>query len=257
MSDLEQKELPKLEEWQANNLRLTAFLSPSAQIGEQDWWQTLLGELPDNKSSQPKTGIQQEEGSFKDGQVEGKLILIVQPTRVDWQLVPSDFNGSEIPTIGSFLDSVNSFLALMLRWLKDSPPIQRLAFGSSILQFVNSSQEGYKCISGYLPFDLDEDSSDFFYQINRPRQSTSVELPDLKINRLSRWGIQLLVNIAFSLNKPAPQRTTKPAQVTIALDLDINTAENILDELPSEQLSQIFKELVELGKEIAEKGDIK
>jgi hypothetical protein len=253
MSNLEAKKTSNLEQWQASNLRLTAFLSPSAQISDQNWWQMLLGELPDNKISQPKTGIQQEEGSFKDDRIEGKLILTVQPTRVDWQLVPPALNSSGFTITGSFIDSINSFKSLMLRWLEESPPTQRIAFGASIIQFVNSSQEGYKLLSNYLPFDLDEDSSDFLYQINRPRKSTFVEFLDLKINRLSRWGVNVITNFEFSSVGFIP----KPPQVNIGLDLDINTTEEVVNELPSEQLHKIFEELVELAEEIAYKGDIK
>jgi hypothetical protein len=256
MSNLETKKRPDIAEWQAESLRLTAFLSPSAQIHEQDWWKALTGELSDRKTSEPRTGIQQEEGRFKDDKVDGKLFLMIQPTRIDWQLVPLDSPELGFPTMGSFLDSVDSFLALMLRWLETAPPIQRLAFGASLFQLVNNSQEGYKRLSTYLHFNLDEDSSDFFYQINRPRKSSSIRTSDLTINRLSKWSISLLASLAFSPNQLA-QYIVKPAQFAVRLELDINTAGDFSDELPSEQLPQIFRELVELGQEIVTEGDVK
>jgi hypothetical protein len=256
MSDLETKERPDPAEWQAESLRLTAFLSPSAQIGEQHWWKTLIGEFPDSKISQPRTGIEQEEGRFKDDKVEGKLVLMIQPTRIDWQLVPLDIPDSGFSITGSFLNSLDSFLSLMLRWLEKAPPIQRLAFGAGLFQMVNSSQEGYKRISNYLPFKVDEDSSDFLYQINRPRKSTNAEISNLTINRLSRWNLSLLASFVFSPSQPTPY-ITNLAQIAVRLDLDINTTADFSIELPSEQLPSIFRELIELGREITSEGDVK
>ncbi|HEY9669793.1 MAG TPA: hypothetical protein V6C91_23475 [Coleofasciculaceae cyanobacterium] len=256
MSDLETKERPHPAEWQAESLRLTAFLSPSAQIGEQDWWKTLIGELPDSRLSQPRTGIQQEEGTFKDDRVEGKLILTIQPTRIDWQLVPPDIPDTVFSTTGSLLDSLDSFLSLMLRWLENAPQVQRLAFGASLLQIVNDYKEGSKRLSVYLPFNVEEDSSDLFYQINRPRKSNSADIPNLMINRLSKWNVVLLASIVVSSSQPA-QYISQPAQLAVRLELDINTAADFSTALPAEQLPQIFQELVELGREITREGDIK
>jgi hypothetical protein len=243
--------------WQVESFRLTAFLSPSAQIVEQEWWKLLTKELPDRKTSEPRTGLQQEEGRFKDEKVEGNLVLTIQSNRVDWQLVPSlDVSGSDFPTIGLFLESLESFSALMLHWIVIAPPIQRLAFGVVLNKPVSSSKEGYKWISWYLPFNLDEDASDFAYQINRPRKSVSAGVPNLSINRLSKWSVGLFAGFAFDPSK-AEQYITKPPKFSVRLELDINTTPDFSVELKSEELPQVFQELVDLGKEIAAKGDIK
>jgi hypothetical protein len=47
------------------------------------------------------------------------------------------------------------------------------------------------------------------------------------------------------------------AQIAVRLDLDINTTADFSSELPSEQLPKIFRELIELGREIAREGDVK
>lgn len=258
MSEFEAKQHhPDSVYWQAESFRLTAFLGPSAQFAEQDWWKALISEVPDRRTSEPRTGLQQEEGKFKDENIEGKLVLTIQPTRVDWQLVPLlNVFDSGFHTIGSLADSLTSFLTLMLRWIEIAPPIQRLAFGAVLNKPVNSSKEGHNWISSYLPFELDEDSSDFLYQINRPRKSASTGISDLLINRLSKWSVSLLTSFAFELNKPE-QYIARPHQFFVSLELDINTAPDFSVELTSEQLPQVLQELVELGKEIATKGDIK
>jgi len=241
-------------DWKAQNLRLTAFLSPSAQVGEQDWWTMLTGDIPDSKVFQPKTGIQKQEGKFKNEKVDGQLVLTVQPSRIDWQLIPLDVPDSGFPEIGLFTESVESFSELIMQWLQNAPSLQRLAFGAILHQSTASSQEGYEKLSEYLAFDLDNDSSEFLYQINRPRKSQNLNL-DLIINRLSKWSVNLLAG--FILSPEMRRYSLRPAEFALSLELDINTSADFSGELHPEKLSEIFQELVNLGQEIANKGDIK
>jgi hypothetical protein len=60
----------------------------------------------------------------------------------------------------------------------------------------------------------------------------------------------------FSPSQPTPY-ITNLAQIAVRLDLDINTTADFSSELPSEQLPKIFRELIELGREIAREGDVK
>ena len=167
-----------------------------------------------------------------------------------------DISGSGFPAIGMLTESVDLFLKSMLKWLETAPPIQRLAFGAVLIKPVNSSKEGYEQVSSYLPFDLDEHSSDFLYQINRPRKSACVETFDLSINRLSKWSVSLLASFAFDPSKQE-QYITRPPRFSIRLELDVNTTPDFSEEVSSENLPHVFRELVELGKEIASEGDIK
>jgi hypothetical protein len=142
-----------------------------------------------------------------------------------------------------------------VQWFQNAPSIQRLAFGAILNQSTASSQEGYEKLSKYLTFDLDKDSSEFLYQINRPRKSQNLNL-DLIINRLSKWSVNLLAGFILSPNDMR-QYSLKPAEFALSLELDINTAADFSGELQPEKLSEIFQELVNLGQEIANKGDIK
>lgn len=236
-------------------MRLTAFPSPSAQIDKPNWWEHTVGEAPEKRVSRLKRGGQQEEGPFEGG----KLILNIQPTRIDWLFTVTkdkEEDVEEIPTIGSFTKSLNPFLQLMLKWLSISPPLQRLAFGAILLQPVDDLETGYRLIATYLPFvQLDsEGSSDFFYQINRPRNSMS-GITGLEVNRLSKWSITRWQTSDLSL----PAMTYFPGKPYFAccLELDINTAVDFSDELIGEQLPRVFQELVNLGLEIAREGDTK
>jgi hypothetical protein len=92
-------------------------------------------------------------------------------------------------TIGSIQDGLDSFLELMSRWFKISPPLRRLAFGAILALPVDDRKSGYELIGNYLAnVKLDPiGSSDFLYQINRLRNSQLIS--DLEINRLSKWSV--------------------------------------------------------------------
>lgn len=247
---------PPLSTWQAINLRLTAFPSPAAQFAEPTWWSDLIGNAPEKRISKPKRLEQQEEGPFEGG----NLILSVQPSRIDWVLttLKEQERGQELSVIGSFPVALDKYLKLVVSWLSSRmcPPLERLAFGAILLQPVEDRTTGYRQLSTYVhSVDLDpEGTSDFFYQINRPRESRS-GIPGLRINRLSKWSRAGLQDIEVTL-APVPRQTAGPVRFACHLELDINTAHEFRNELPQEQLSQIFQELVDLGKEIASKGDI-
>jgi hypothetical protein len=55
-----------------------------------------------------------------------------------------------------------------------------------------------------------------------------------------------------------PQSISYPTSEIYAcrLELDINTPQSFQNELPYDQLNNIFQELVDLGREIATEGDI-
>ena len=131
------------------------------------------------------------------------------------------------------------------------------AFGAVLLRPVENRQAGYQQIAAYLPHvQLDpEGASDFLYQINRPRNSNS-GIPDLRINRLSKWSIAASMESTFSFGSTSAAHFPGPRHFACRLELDINTVPDFRDELAREQLPQIFQELVDLGKEIAKAGDI-
>jgi len=162
-------------------------------------------------------------------------------------------------TIGPVREALDIFSPLMRRWfeLESCPPVQRLAFGAILRQPVNDQQSGYRQISAYLPFvKLDaENSSDFSYQINRPRVSTS-GFAELKINRLSKWSVVAGQSIQFAVGLTSARYLPGRAYFACHLEVDINTAAEFQGELPRDQLPQIFQELVDLGIEIAREGDI-
>jgi hypothetical protein len=242
--------------WQVENLRLTAFPSPSTPFDLQaNWWTDLTGEQPENTEHRARQGILKQEGWYQDN----LLVLLNQPDRVNWLFAAPEVDEETIlPIIGPFDDLLNIFQPLMLRWfeLDTCPPLSRLAFGAVLLFPVDTRQLGYQQLDRLLPYvDLSaEGISDFAYQINRPRDANT-QIENLRINRLSKWRVFRLRQ--HFLTGHNIERVL-PAQEVFAcrLELDINTHQDFSGELPPEQLSEVFDELVNLGREIARDGDV-
>lgn len=248
--------LPELTAWKADTLRMTAILSPAAQLPQHSLWEELLGQPPENRTLQPRIGVQQEDGAF-EGE---KLIVTVQPTRIDW-IFTIDNNqattiSQQITSIGQFVAVLNPFVDLMARWLQMSPPLQRLAFGATLLLLpMEEAPAARQQLLAYLPLNPQEfeNAQEFAYQINRPRNSIS-GISDLTINRLSKWSV-----IAWKTIQLVPKVNSYSAGescFTCCLEVDINTSPEYQGDLPNEKLPQIFRELVDLGQEIAREGDI-
>ena len=245
------QEATKQGEWKAQVLRLTAFTNKTIQIPEPSWWFNLVGEAPDQKFSKPKVGALLEEGKYQ----AGKLVLNMAPSRIDWFYTVADEQIAleSITSLGMFGECVDQFAPVMNRWLSEMcPSIQRLAFGAVVFQPVENHQVGYTQLATYLPcVKLDPDSSDFMYQINRPRD-TRTGIQGLKINRLSKWGVMKLL---LHIMTPTQAMLTDPGLLGCRLEMDVNTAPDYPDDLPGARLSEIFHELVSFSKEITDKGD--
>lgn len=246
--------------WRVNTLRLTVFPGQNAEIpdaGQPTWWSQLVGEAPSNRNFQPKKALFQESGPFNDGELK----LNVTPIRIDWKLTPvlDEEDLDILPTISNFEECVASFCELMTRWfaVENSFPVKRLAFGAILFDMVDNREEGYRRLAGYLPAVKinSENSADFLYQINRPRISTT-EVQGLSINRLTKWAVAQGQVRAYSLLPNLTVFSPGAGQFACMLELDLSTDNDFIGELPNQQLSPIFNELVQLGLEISQQGDI-
>ncbi|MGA9852123.1 MAG: hypothetical protein WBR15_04265 [Gammaproteobacteria bacterium] len=240
-----------MTDWNAENVRLTAFFRESNINGKSDWWAELT-------STQPKVSVRQPQ--YQDyGPVEqGILILAMEQSRIDWIYTPDPEKiGDNLFVIGSIGAAVTTFVKLMNRWLSmDVPPLGRIAFGAVMLQSVEDRLAGYKLLSQYLkdiPLD-GENSSEFIYQINRPRR-----LPDgMEINRLSKWSVAKLHRLHVeltSIGKP-PVTNVGKQHNACRLEVDISTPAAFSEELRKENYVSVFETLVSMGMEISEKGEI-
>ncbi len=251
--------LPGGSKWEAGSLRATTFILPGAEVaGTESWWGKVVGEGPEETTSRPRAGQLQQVGVF-----EGKrLALVIQPGRVDWNFLVALGSPDEVPerllTMGPFPHALDPFLKVALKWLDICPAATRLAFGAVLLRPVADRQTGHTELSRLLPsIPIDpSNSSDFLYQINRPRMSAS-GVGGLKINRLTKWSVMQagFVQLAVGAELGATL-SSGPLQFGCRLELDINTAAELSGEIPKDKIRSVFEELVSLGREIANRGDI-
>ncbi len=248
--------LPPLEAWQTMSVRVTGF--PADPITrEVSWWADLVGYPPEAAASRPKVGQYGTEGEFEGRQ----LSLQVQPDRFDWSLAPviklSEEEPSTLPLAGPFSEVLGSLMKIVERWLPVAPTITRLAFGAALAQPCEDRRSGYIQIAKYLPnVALDPDSSDFLYQINRPRASKA-GIENLRINRLMKWSVMQFHRFSMAFEKLGIRTVgLAPGDSACRLELDINTVPDFKGNLLPEKLPAVLRELVDLAFEIAAKGDI-
>ena len=239
-------------DWLAENLRLTAFttgeLIPADLSGS---WKALVKDEPDTAEAKPKERLLRESGPFR----EAILIFRYVPQRIDWIVHPSETISETLDTIGRFVDETPPFVQLMKKWLGACPKIKRLAFGAVLLAPVSDHNEGYTKISEYLPFDVDLAAKSFMYQINRRRMSR-LGVSGLEINRLSKWSCLERRTTQLLVGETATAHHDSPPQIAARLELDINTVPEYPNALDSGSLADLLEEFVDLGTEIAGKGDV-
>ena len=243
--------------WEAQTLRVTAFLVDREVPPSTPWWDDFIGEPPESEKSRPREGIYRQTGTFENG----ILNLNRAPGRIDWfySNKPSEDEG-DIATLGSLTSAQSEFCTLINQWIPVCPPISRLAFGAVLILPVANRKEGYQTLQELLPaVKLDiENSADFFYQINRPRKSTTSS-SDLEINRLSKWFVQqhMIIGIEIgSRSASVTQHKIPENQTTVCkLELDVNTSPEFARDLDPKERPALFQELVDLSSEIAREGD--
>lgn len=239
--------------WQVELLRVTAFPIDNIAI-DTTWWNDLsLGEKDSRIIS--KDGVCRDEGLFE----ENKLYLNVHANRIDW-IYSTDLTKLQgpLPTFGEFSKVKQNFYNLIQKWLKIYSEISRLAFGTILLYSAGDKEENYKLISKYLPNIIidPKDSSDFFYQINRPRDSSS-GISDIKINRLMKWSVMNIYGLDINLLSNVTPVSRAKGIYACRLELDINTSADYNKQLAPKKLPNLFNELTFLGEEIISNGDIK
>jgi len=249
---------PESSLWQAESLRLTSFLTPATKADPGNWWSGATGGgTYESSATQPKTGKEEYVGQHKNG----RLALTILPNRIDWLFSPTsdeDKAESGTPPRAPFDALLIEFREVVDRWLalQSCPKMQRLAFGAVLAQPVEDRQKGYVKLKEYLEKTVVLDakgSSDFTYQINRPRKSGVDGATE--INRLSNWSVGIYFMTRVSLT-PMPSTIHKgPESFACRLILDINTSADYKGEIAREKTGSMFHELVEAGKDIAQRGD--
>jgi hypothetical protein len=246
-----------LHDWEVETLRASNFLASNANVNAEKWWQSVVGAEPETEVVKSKVGEKVQQGPFGD---TAQLTLRLQPTRIDWLLSPTvqEQRTAGISSVGRFDEICPRFVELVDRWFSLSPPLSRIAFGAIVMFPVVDLVQGYRQLQEYLPvLKIDpEGSSDLLYRINRKRDSQS-GIKDLKINRLISWVVASIEYRALEVF-PGHTAVAAPSAQTFAcrVEMDVNTGAEFSGQFSPVQSPVVFKELVQLGYEIVEKGDV-
>ena len=242
-------------DWQVESLRVVLFRAKPIET-VMPLWDTLTGEKPEKVDSQPRANIIIESGTV----VLGSLTHISDPLRISWILSPSQEQQQKttsFPTLGSLFETKRQFIKMISDWLSSDavPETNRIAL-CSVSFIVNDNRAlVYKQLSTLLhhvKIDI-EDSTDFFYQINRPIQST-VD-PDVIMNRLSKWSDVRAMGLGLLLGEKSEVIQENKGHFASRLELDINTHQSNKRIFPKEQLIPLLQELSNLGDQISTEGD--
>ena len=252
--------LQSLSDWEVNSVRATTFIGPDFDVHpEIPWWNQVVENDAEESHIRRSVGELQESGVFE----HKRLVLDIKPGRADWRLsalpgLPGELP-ELVPTIGPLDGVLTAFLKLTDRWLAVCPPVTRMAFGAILVKPVTDRETGYSSISRLLPrVEIDpENSFDFLYQINRPRTSLS-GIVGLRLNRLSKWSVlaTTMVQVAPSGGGGRLVRETRQPRFFCRLELDMSTDSEFSGDFSGDNTRTVFHELADLGREIAEEGDI-
>ncbi len=244
--------MSKNTDWQVENLRITAFPENNASVSASALWERYIGEEPDETRTQ-RGGLEIREVEYRNG----RIVLIKQPNLVEWRYLakPDDTDSLNFPIIGSLEQELDVIVELSKEWLNSSDMFQlnRLAFGAVLLNPVESMLKGYENLKKFLPFLNLNNLDDFNYQVSRRRDSEIIE--ELVINRLTRWHVVGIKRLDLTLGQIS-QVSSTDLDFSSRLELDINTLQERTSSLPSKDLVSLFDELVQIGLELSEKGDI-
>lgn len=242
-------------DWHVETMRITVFPSDMSVVDMPTVWDSVMDQEPDAIHFQ-KDVIDAREVQFGNG----RIVLAKQPDKIDWHYLSLQdrADSEQLPIIGKLEEELNAFSELANAWFvsSDMLPINRLAFGSVLLRPVNTVEEGNSILTDLLPKMNLKGARDFNYQVNR-RRNSNVE-PGIQVNRLSKWNVHSAQLVTVEINPMQGQQITRTTGLRIAcrLELDINTFPEHTATLPPDKLSDIFRELIDLGLEISEEGDI-
>ncbi len=240
-------------EWLATNLRFTFFYTSGERPDLHPAWETIAGDAETSAEIENKKSNE----IVITGPLENHTLRIVSgPTKGDIILIPRITQNLNLPPhIGEALSSIEQFSGWISRYFTSGklPETNRIAFGAQLTKVSDDLDDTRKEITDYLPFLTLENASagDLIYQINRPIQSRVIS--ELSINRLTTW--KQLQQFALIVRPGSDAVSNSETMFVLQTVLDINTDAERSESLPSEQIQDIFTELINRGTEILKTGD--
>jgi len=241
-------------DWYLESLRLTAFrVHPIAD--ERDEWMRFVGAEPEVEIRSRAEGATAYISAMPHEL--GTLTLQVDGTRrkADWFVGAVRLHDvpPALPIVGPLADVLPQLRSFVSDWCaRNEDSSRRVAVGLVLLgPDYQDRASGYDSLQPFLPaVHLDGQSSDFMYRINRQRPS---QVAATLVNRVSLWSVVRMLDVELG---SAAMPVNKAEQYRRRVALDINTAQEQDAEFDASMQSRLIHELLDLGLEISEKGDI-
>lgn len=241
---------PATAPWGTEQLRLTAFPEEGSPVSlARDWWNAITGTPPEKITEEPRTGTVQLQG-----RLEGvPSLMFADEKRLDIRQLFKEPRTSPA-ALPRFTDVLPPFVNLATQWLDlgTRPPLQRLAFGAVVMKPSSRIEDCRDVLDNYLPsIDMQTtDLRDFLYQVNRRRSSEAIS--GLEVNRLMKWSVQHIQEIAITAGSQVAVTTlTFGSQ----LEVDINSDSEHAGSLRPSRLVPLFQEFIDLADGIMTVGD--
>lgn len=240
-----------LKKWQTASLRMTGFHVGALDLSSLAWWEKLTGQPAESRNVRPGIGQLVESGT-----VEGRTIqLQIQPGRIDWLLLPKDEpDSATFASLGDYETSLSYFSQLVSKWVEQSPPLNRLAFGTLLLVPTANQSKTIEALAQMLP-DVTINWAgiqEFVLSVNRPQASVAFAEAG-PINRVAKWQSLVRKKIITSslLAGQAPLTTSEETAACLELDVSTNAPTDGTKELPAERRRPLFAELMDYATAIA------
>lgn len=235
--------------WQVESLRITTFLVSPVDIENITWWEDTVNSKPETDHINRKVGQRFQNGSYSNGVMN----LSISPQRVDWSLIPVVAPDSIFPRLGEVEDKLPEFVGLIQSWIANCQGINRLALGVVALADRDNHEACYQYLNELLPeVQVNENTYDFLYQINRPRFINVSGIENIKINRLSKWNSLKGGRAQSDKNEQDQDQKFYVAR----LELDVNSDADQKSALPNESIPELINSFSDFAKEIIANGDI-
>lgn len=242
-------------DWQVETLQITGVPTADAEIDASALWDELIKLDPD--MSRTKKGELDARGA---DHANGKIHLIIRPNQIQWMYASKsqhDADASGFRLIGSLDQELQVIVELGRKWFCSSqmPPLKNLVFGGILLKPAKSLSIAYEYMQELSPF-LNmkklNDPYNFEYEILRELNSKTFD--NQLINRKSEWDVVRLRRSAELFARDGIEYS----KFATRLDFIIATEPKGDSELPSDpkSLSDLLDELVNLGEELSQQGEI-
>jgi hypothetical protein len=240
-------------DWAAQQVRLSVFSTAPIAASERDWQAITGQEEAETRTSIP--GGRAFSGAFADGYLSfsysGQRLDIVLSA-----LEPTEKTEQTLPAIGPWPAVSDNFRAVAEKLLASTHfSVVRLAFGAVLLFPTKSREEAYKYLDDLLvSVSVDPGGmKELLFRVNWEKESSTCK--DLMLNRITNWSAVRLVRNLMQLTGGQFAVSADSELQGVRLEIDNSTDHTNTRPFEKTEIVPIFRELLTMARENAEKGE--